>query len=159
VSPVLAGGLLTAGPQGSPHPYSVYLLWVEGASWCPFWWCQPSLDGSPLGYMPSMPPTPSPSLSTGAAIIILYMIVHIFQSQTPNLSLFPSPLVTISLFFISVSLFLFCNKFICIIFLDCTCKWYHMIFVICLSLIYLVWHSLGPSMLLQMALSHFFMIE
>ena len=40
--------------------------------------------------------------------------------------------------------------------LDSTYKWYHMIFVL-LFLTYLVWQSLSPSMLLQMALFHSFL--
>ena len=45
-----------------------------------------------------------------------------------------SPLVTISLFSVSVNLFLFANKLICIIFLDSTYKQYHIIFVfLCLT--------------------------
>ena len=47
------------------------------------------------------------------------------------------------------------NKFICILYLDSTCKWYHMMFIF--LWLYLVWQSLGPSMLLQMALFHYFL--
>jgi len=40
----------------------------------------------------------------------LYILVCIYESQPPSLSLSPlSPLVTISLFSMSVGLFLFCN--------------------------------------------------
>ena len=55
----------------------------------------------------------------------------------------------------TTNLFLFCIMFICIIFLDSVCKWYH----ICLSLsnlLHLIQQFLGPSMLLQMALFHSF---
>ena len=46
----------------------------------------------------------------------------------------PYPLVTVSLFSISVTLFLFVNKLICTIFLDSTYKQYHMIFArLCLT--------------------------
>ena len=56
----------------------------------------------------------------------------------PNSQFIPhpllSPLVTVSFFSMSMSLFLF-YKFICIIFLDSTYKWYHMIFVfLCLTI-------------------------
>ena len=69
----------------------------------------------------------------------------------------PSPLVTMFVCCVCESI-CFVNKFICIIFLDSTNKWYHMIFVF-LCLTYLTWHdnSLGPSMLLQMALCHSFL--
>ena len=51
------------------------------------------------------------------------------QSQSPNLLLPSHPLVTVHLFSTSMTLFLFC-KFIRIIFLDSTCKWYYMILVL-----------------------------
>ena len=67
----------------------------------------------------------------------------------------PSPLVTVSLFSMSVSLFLFCKEVHLFHFLSvhiwlisyniCHPVWLH-----------LVWSSLGPSMLLQMALFHSF---
>ena len=40
---------------------------------------------------------------------VLYIIVYIYSFQPPSLSLFPFPLVTINLLFMSVSLFLFCK--------------------------------------------------
>ena len=59
----------------------------------------------------------------------VYMSIPISQFIPPPLS----PLVTISLFSTSVTLFLFC-KFICNIFLDSTYKRYHMIFIfLCLT--------------------------
>ena len=97
---------------------------------------------------------------------VLYIAVSICQSQSPNLS-FPHlpPLVNISFFSISVTLFCFVNSFICTIFLYSMYKWYHMIFVF-LWLIHLVWQSLGPSMSLQTIhvtekgiISFFFMAE
>ena len=52
---------------------------------------------------------------------VLYIVVYIYESQTPNLSLsWLSPLVTISLFSMSVGLFVYLcfeYKFICIIFI------------------------------------------
>ena len=55
--------------------------------------------------------------------------VHSIPLVHPYPPLNLSPLVTISLFSNSVSLFLFCNKFICILFLDSMYKRYHMMFL------------------------------
>ena len=74
-------------------------------------------------------------------------------TPNPNLSL-PSlaPLVTLSLFSVYVSLYLFCEKSILFFFLDSTKKWHHMIFIFfCLTYV-----TLGPSVLLQMALFYSF---
>jgi len=66
-----------------------------------------------------------------------------------------NPFVTPLVFYVYVY-FCFVNKFICIIFLNSAHKSYHMTFVFSLYLLHLIWSSLGPSMLLQMALFHFF---
>ena len=60
---------------------------------------------------------------------ILYIVGCICWSHTPNLSLLHplSPLVTISLFSMSVSLFLFRKKVHLCRILDSTYKWYHMV--------------------------------
>ena len=62
---------------------------------------------------------------------ILYIIVCICPSQTPNPSLphAPSPLATTSPFSMSVSLFLFCRWVHLCHILDSTYKWYHTVFV------------------------------
>ena len=78
-------------------------------------------------------------LHSWSSSITLYMVARACYSQAPNLSLpYRSSLVTVSLFLKSVSL----------------------LFVF-LSWTDLVWDSLGPSLLLQMALFHsfFFMAE
>ena len=73
---------------------------------------------------------------------------------------FLTPPVTTSLFSISVNLFLFVSKFICIIiFLDSTYKWYHMIFVFA----WLTSHNMIISRSIHIAangiISFFFMAE
>ena len=55
--------------------------------------------------------------------------MYICQSQSPNSSNSSSPLITISLFSTLWLSFCFANKFICIIFLYSTYKWYYRIFV------------------------------
>ena len=65
-----------------------------------------------------------------------------------------SPLVTISLFSMSVNLFLFCKKVHLYHFLDSTGMWYNLL--LAFDLLHLVGLSLGPSMLLQMTLFHSF---
>ena len=77
-------------------------------------------------------------------------IVCIYKPQTPGPS--PSPVATISLFSMSLSFFLFCRYVhLCHTFiLDYRYNWCG----VCLSLsdlLHLVWESLVPSMLLQMA--------
>ena len=91
-------------------------------------------------------------------VLFLVLIYFIYSSMymltpNPNLSL-PSlaPLVTLSLFSMYVSLYLFCEKSILFFFLDSTKKWHHMIFIFfCLTYL-----TLGPSVLLQMALFYSF---
>ena len=67
--------------------------------------------------------------------VIYLFFTEWFVSANPKLLNYSplSPLITVNLFSMSVSLFLFCkhihNTFICIIFLDSTSKQCHMIFV------------------------------
>ena len=94
------------------------------------------------------------------------LIVHFKCSSVsmsiPNSLILPSPhpyaLVTINLFSKSVSLFLFYKSVnLYNFFLDLAYKWYRMIYLFDLS--HLVWQSLDPSMLLQMALFYFLMVD
>ena len=81
---------------------------------------------------------------------MLYIVVCIYQPQSPNLSFPASPLVTINLFSTSVTPFLFCDWMRLYHVLK-----FHMYAVSYLSfsdLLHLVLQSLGPSMLSQMAL-------
>ena len=64
----------------------------------------------------------------------------------------PTPLASISLFSLSVSLFLVCRYIGLYCILDSTYKWYHIIFAF--WLVHWAWSSLGSSMSLQMALFH-----
>ena len=61
-------------------------------------------------------------------LFILQIIVCICQPQTPSLPS-PHPLATITLFSMSVSLFLFCRQVHSSHILESTCKRYHMVFV------------------------------
>ena len=91
---------------------------------------------------------------------ILYILVYICQSQSPNSSS-PhrfSPLVSIRLFFTSVSLFLPCKP----VHLYHFSRFhiYTLIYDICFSfsdLLHSGWRSLGPSMSLQMTQFHSFL--
>ena len=74
-----------------------------------------------------------PCLIRNSALLVyfIYSIVHLLiLSVNPNLSLrLPSPLVTISLFTMSVG-FCFVDRFIHVILLDSTYEWHHIILVI-----------------------------
>ena len=83
-------------------------------------------------------------------------------SVNPKLLIYPSSnlplLVTISLFSMSVSLFLFCN-FICVIFLDFMYKWHHIIFVfLCLNTLSMI-ISRSIHVAINGIISFFFMAE
>ena len=67
---------------------------------------------------------------------LLYIVVCICSFQTPNLSPSPlSPLVTLGLFSMSVSLFLFCKQVHLYDLLDSTCNWsYIFVFLWLISL-------------------------
>ena len=82
---------------------------------------------------------------------ILNIVVCVCYSQTSNLSPLFSPLLAISLFPMSVSLFLFCKY----IHLYHSLRFHiQAVYFSFSGLLHLVWQSLGPSMLLQMALFH-----
>ena len=84
----------------------------------------------------------------------VYDSLHLLMLQmlaSAKLLLQPCPsshLATTSLFFMSVSLFLFCRYVHLCPVLDSTCKWYHMVFV------FLTISSHSSSVLLQNALFH-----
>ena len=60
-------------------------------------------------------------------IYFLYIVVYIWQFQSPVLSLLPPPLVTIRLSSVSVTVFLFCKwVHLCLFVFDSTYKWHHM---------------------------------
>ena len=84
---------------------------------------------------------------------ILYVVVSLCQSQFSNLSLPFTPNNHKFVFYICNY---FCSvfKFICTIFKYSTYKWYHVVFVF--LWLHSVWHSVGPSMLLQMELFIYF---
>ena len=71
---------------------------------------------------------------------VLYIVVCICQSQLLSYAFSSSPLVSQVCFLYICDYFCFVNKFICTIFLDSTCKPYHMIFVF-LSLTYFTWYD------------------
>ena len=90
---------------------------------------------------------------------ILYIVVCMHQSQYPNLSLLPYPLVIISLFSTSVILLLFCKQvhlcpFFCIPYMKDI-----VIFVFLInSRSMLILQYNNSSLLLKMALFHSFMV-
>ena len=98
-----------------------------------------------IGYIPSV------------AQYILEPVLYPIAWVSPAPPLYRHPLlVTTSLFSTSVSL-LFCSITSVFHVLHFTHKWDCMIFVF--DSLHLVWSSLGPSMLLQMAKTHSFMAE
>ena len=97
----------------------------------------------------------------GVAKSWTWLCMHSCVYVNPKLLIYLSPLCPAILFgnhkFFCVCLwvyFCFVNKLICVIFVGSTCKSCHMILVF-LSLIY--FSSLGPPMLLQIALFHSFL--
>ena len=89
---------------------------------------------------------------------ILNIAVCTWSSQSPQLSLPPTP-ATMSSFSKSVSLFLLCklSSFVSFLFRFHICSIPHDISPSLSSSLHSVWHALGPSMLLQMALFHSFL--
>ena len=79
-------------------------------------------------------------------VLVVYFIYNSVFPLNPNSQFILSyPLVTISLFSMSVSVF--CNLVRLYRFLDSTYKWYHVVFVF--VWLDLEWSSLDPSVLLQ----------
>ena len=83
----------------------------------------------------------------------VYMSIPISQFFPPPLF----PLLNISLFSTSVTLFLFCKFVHLYHFFYSTYKWYHMIYLFFSLWLHSVWQSLGPSTLLQMTLFRSFL--
>ena len=80
----------------------------------------------PLSFSPSLY-TYTHIFFTFFSIIGYLKISHMYVNPKLLIYLLLSPLLTKSLFSLSVSLFLFVNKFMS--FLDYTCKWYHIMFI------------------------------
>ena len=127
MSPALAGGFLTIVPPGKSLTWIIFKVFLEFVTifflyYVLVFWPQGMWDlSSPTSDWTHIPCIGRQNLNHRTArspcLSVLYIVVCVFYSQTPNLShpALLSPLVTISFLCLWVC-FCFVNRFICIIF-------------------------------------------